>query len=95
VIAYDPLGSIADNPSRYLVSFLSGAPDAAGVMGADAGDVGPERFVVHGRELYAWHPAGVHNSKLAKLLSERRLGVTATARNWNTVTRLLELADEN
>jgi uncharacterized protein (DUF1697 family) len=95
VIAYDPLGSIVDNPSRYLVSFLSGAPDAAGVMGADAGDVGPERFVVHGRELYAWHPAGVHNSKLAKLLSERRLGVTATARNWNTVTRLLELADEN
>ncbi len=93
VIAYDPLGRVADNPSRYLVSFLSGKPDPAVVREAKATDVGSERFIVHGREIYAWHPKGVHNSKLVKVLSERRLGVTATARNWNTVTKLLELAD--
>jgi uncharacterized protein (DUF1697 family) len=93
VIARDPLGEVADNPSRYLVSFLSGQPDAAAVRMAQAAEVGPERFVVIGREIYAWHPDGVHSSKLAKVLSEKRLGVTATARNWNTVTKLLELAD--
>jgi uncharacterized protein (DUF1697 family) len=94
VIAHDPLGAVADNPSRYLVSFLSGKPSAAGVKEAKAIDVDPEQFVVHGREIYAWHPDGVHNSRLAKVLSEKRLGVTATARNWNTVTKLLELANE-
>jgi uncharacterized protein (DUF1697 family) len=94
VIARDPLGDVADNPSRYLVSFLSAKPDPARVREAAAVDVGPERFIVSGREIYAWHPDGVHASKLAKVLSERRLGVTATARNWNTVTKLLELADE-
>jgi uncharacterized protein (DUF1697 family) len=56
--------------------------------------IGRDRFVAHGRELYAWHPDGSRDSALAKLLSEKRLGVTATARNWNTVRKLLELADE-
>jgi uncharacterized protein (DUF1697 family) len=54
-----------------------------------------ERFVVRGQEVYAWHPAGVARSKLWALLAGRGLGVTATARNWTTVTKLLELADEN
>lgn len=94
VIAKNPLGDVARDPSRYLVSFLSAEPDATLVREAAAVDVRPEQFVVSGREIYAWHPDGVHASKLAKVLSERRLGVTATARNWNTVTKLLELADE-
>jgi uncharacterized protein (DUF1697 family) len=93
VVARNPLADVADNPSRYLVSFLSGKPDAAGVREAEGVDVAPERFAVHGREIYAWHPGGVHNSRLANVLSEKRLGVTATARNWNTVLKLLELAD--
>ena len=45
------------------------------------------------REAYAWLPADVPRSKVAVLLSERKLGVTSTVRNWNTVTRLLALAD--
>jgi uncharacterized protein (DUF1697 family) len=59
----------------------------------EAADVAPEQFVLEGRELYAWHPGGVQRSKLNKLLAQR-LGLTATARNWNTVTTLLALADE-
>jgi len=47
---------------------------------------------VNGRELYSWHPGGVGRSELAKRLSERSLGVTATARNWNTLEKLLALA---
>jgi uncharacterized protein (DUF1697 family) len=56
--------------------------------------VAPERFVVSGREIYTWHPDGIQRSKLNTALSGKRLGVTATARNWNTVTKLLALADE-
>ena len=93
VVERDPLGDVATNTSRYLVSFLSAKPSAAAVRELKKADVSPEQFVLSGRELYAWHPAGVHRSKLNPLV-ERRLGVTATARNWNTVQRLLELADE-
>ena len=52
-----------------------------------------ERLVAVGRELYAWHPAGVARSKLWNRLAGPRLGVVATARNWTTVTALLEMAE--
>jgi uncharacterized protein (DUF1697 family) len=93
VVARNPLRKVADNPSRYLVSFLAAKPDPKLVRELTKLDVAPEQFVVDGRELYAWHPDGVQRSTLNKALAEGRLGVTATARNWNTVTKLLALAD--
>ena len=48
-----------------------------------------------GRELYSWHPDGMGRSKLGRLLSDKGLGVTATSRNWATVTAVLALADES
>jgi uncharacterized protein (DUF1697 family) len=55
---------------------------------------GSERVVVDGREVYAWHPDGIQRSALAAMLAGKKLGVTATARNWNTVEKLLALAEE-
>jgi len=49
---------------------------------------------VCGREIHVWCANGVYGSRLLQVLSERRLGVTVTARNWRTVTRLLALASE-
>jgi uncharacterized protein (DUF1697 family) len=93
VIKRNPLGKVADNPSRYMVSFLSAKPSAKVVRELAKVDVAPEQFIVSGREIYAWYPNGFQRAKLGKVLSEQRLGVAATARNWNTVTKLLELAD--
>jgi uncharacterized protein (DUF1697 family) len=93
VVRRNPLGKVAKNPKRYQVSFLATKPAAALVRKLEAAVVPPERFAAVGRELYAWHPEGVARSKLWTLLASRDLGVTATARNWTTVTKLLELAD--
>lgn len=94
VMARDPFGALITEPKRYQVTFL--AADAEPGMAERAQEVAlpSERVVVDGREIYAWHPDGLARSKLAALLADKRLGVTATARNWNTVTKLLELADE-
>jgi uncharacterized protein (DUF1697 family) len=92
VVQRNPLRDVADEPRRYQVSFLSAAPDPRVVRELATADVAPEQVVVIGREIYAWHPDGIQRSPLVKLLSERRLGVTATARNWSTVTKLLALA---
>jgi uncharacterized protein (DUF1697 family) len=94
VIERDPFGDEAADPARYQVSFLSAEPDPAGVAELEGAEVAPERVAVLGREVYAWHPGGVGRSELAKLITDRRLGVEVTARNWRTVTKLLELADE-
>ena len=93
VVARDPLGKVAKNPSRYLVSFLRSKPPAKVVRELTAEEVAPEQLVIVGREAYSWHPGGFQQSKLRRLLAQR-LGVTATGRNWSTVTRLLALADE-
>jgi uncharacterized protein (DUF1697 family) len=76
------------------VSFLAGKLPAETVRRLEAAAAEPERLVVDGVEIYAWHPTGVARSKLWALLAGRDLGVTATARNWTTVTKLLELAEK-
>jgi uncharacterized protein (DUF1697 family) len=94
VVALDPLGDVADEHKLYQVSFLSAEPDPEAIGKIAEADVAPERFVHVGREIYAWHPQGIHSSRLARLLSDKRLGVIVTARNWKTTTKLLEMADE-
>lgn len=93
VVRRDPLGKVATDPKRYQVSFLSEKLDPAVVRKLREAAVEPEQLVVSGREVYAWHPRGVARSKLWTQLAGRSLGVTATSRNWTTVTSLLELAD--
>jgi uncharacterized protein (DUF1697 family) len=92
VVARNPLAEVAVDPKRYQVSFLESEPDPA-VLERIAGlKAEPERLVAIGRELYAWHPDGIGRSKLWNKLAGTGLGVRATARNWTTVTRLLEMA---
>jgi uncharacterized protein (DUF1697 family) len=46
---------------------------------------------VDGREVFVWWPQGAHRARLTHAFLERRLKVTATARNWNTVEKLLAM----
>ena len=94
VVARDPLADVAKDPSRYLVTFLRAKPAAKLVRELRAADVVPEQVVVSGREVYTWHADGIQNSPLAKLLSKSGVSGAGTNRNWRTVTKLLELADE-
>lgn len=94
VVQRNPLAELADSPKRYQVSFLSHELEAEAVTRLESLVLAPEALVVHGREIYAWHPEGVARSKLWNGLASNSLGVTATARNWTTVTTLLEMASE-
>ena len=85
---------MATNGSRYLVSFLSKRLPAKAARELEAAEIAPSQLVIDGREIYAWYPDGVQRAPIAKLLADERLGVVSTARNWNTVTKLLELLDD-
>ena len=91
VVKRNPLGDVATEPKRYQVTFLADKPSADAVRALEGTVAGEERVICHGREIYSWHPDGVARSKLATALSGKKLG-TATARNWTTVTTLLEMA---
>jgi uncharacterized protein (DUF1697 family) len=94
VVERNPLRKVATDGSRHVVSFLSRRLPAAVARELEAADVAPERVAISGREIYAWYPNGIQRSPLGKLLDDSRLGVVSTARNWNTVVKLLELASE-
>ena len=92
IVKRNPLAKVAKNPKRYQVSFLATKAPAELVRKLESAVVAPEQVRVVGREIYAWHPEGIARSKLWALLAGRQLGVTATSRNWTTVTKLLELS---
>lgn len=87
----NPLAQVALEPKRYQVTFLAEPlkPERLDELAALAAD--GERFVAHGRELYAWHPGGVARSRLWAKLGGTGLGVKATSRNWSTVLALREM----
>jgi uncharacterized protein (DUF1697 family) len=90
-VGANPLGTEPENPSRYFVAFLAAEPPADKAAAFAALSFEPDRFWLRGREAYLWCPDGAARTKLTNATLEKRLGVTATSRNWNTVTRLAEL----
>ena len=94
VVERNPLQKVAKNATRYQVSFLDRKPTRDVMRRVEEAAAPAERVVAIGREIYAWHPEGIGRSRLWTLLAGQHLGVTATARNWTTVTKLLALAQE-
>jgi uncharacterized protein (DUF1697 family) len=88
VVKANPLEGVAKDPKRYQVTFFEAKPDSKLIRKLDELAVPEERLAHSGREIYAWHPAGVARSKVWNELA--RSG--GTSRNWTTVTKLLDLA---
>jgi len=81
-------------PGRLLVAFLAapiGEEAKALLMKLKAGR---EEIQFGDREIYLHLPDGAGVSKLAAALTEKKIGVNVTARNWNTVNALLKMAEE-
>ncbi|MFD7504901.1 DUF1697 domain-containing protein [Streptomyces sp. NPDC059850] len=90
----NPYPAAVAEPKTLHVVFLSDVPtDTSALDALNAAAYAPHEFRLIGREIYLHVPGGLGRSKLAAKLGNPRLGVTATARNWNTVTKLLALAD--
>ena len=51
-----------------------------------------EKFKLHEKVFYLYAPDGVGHSKLAAKV-EQCMGIPATARNWNTVNKLISMVD--
>ena len=92
VIARCPYPEADERPKHVHVTFLNGEVHGERVATLKEMDFGEEAFEVSGRELFAWHPNGLGRSELAKELA-KGAGPDGTSRNWNTVTKLLALAD--
>ena len=93
VIAGNPLLGRATDLSRLMAIFLSAAPEPGLLVAHDPTAPAPEDIVLGDRVIYQWCPDGVLAAPGVAAFAERHLGVTATARNWKTVTRLAARLD--
>jgi uncharacterized protein (DUF1697 family) len=91
VIARNPFPGVEG--SKLAVWFLSDDPGEEAREKVRALDMPPEKLHVEARELYIYFPEGMARPKLNLGKIDRALKVAATARNWNTVTKLLEMAE--
>jgi uncharacterized protein (DUF1697 family) len=91
-IAENPFArAAAERPHRLMVNFLDGVPED-GAAERLAAFKGPERLNLKSDHLYIDYAEGVARSKLTTSFLYKVLKVAATGRNWNTTTKLLEMA---
>lgn len=94
IIASNPFPKEAKaDPSHVVVMCMKGIRKPLDAKSLQAAIKGPEVVRTHGRELYAWYPAGIGTSKLTNAVIEKNLGTRGTARNWNTVLKLAAILD--
>ena len=94
VISNNPFAKRKEiEPGKLHVIFLTEELSPEARKQLEAAKAGPEEIKSGSREVYVYYPDGMGKSKLPPLL-DRILKKAGTARNWNTVTALLELADK-
>lgn len=89
-VAGNPFKAATSEPKSLHLYFMAEAPPSPDHAALSRIRVGAEAFEFRGRVFYLHTPHGFPTSKLAAN-AERLIGIDATARNWNTVTRLLEM----
>jgi uncharacterized protein (DUF1697 family) len=95
VVAGNPFPQQAtDDPGHLVVMFLKTAPPSKSVDALQAAIAGPEIVRGRGKELYIYYPDGIGHSKFTGASIEKKLGSRGTARNWNTVLKLLALSSD-
>jgi uncharacterized protein (DUF1697 family) len=91
VVAGNPFpDEAASNPKLLQVTFRAEPLEPEDLAGLKERAGATEKVAGNGREIYSWHPDGIARSKLAMALTPKY--AAATARNWATVTKLLEMA---
>lgn len=94
VLAANPFSNMAKkDPSHLLVMTLAKKAKAGAKVDLARVYSGPEEIEIKSENVYLTYPSGIGKSKLTNALLEKHVGV-GTARNWNTLTKLLVIAEE-
>ena len=95
VIARNPFRSRRGiDPSKLLVTFLASNPAAEALERVLKVNTEPEEVHIDGREVYIYFPNGMARPKISWVAIEKKLKTSGTGRNWNSVTKLLEIAEK-
>lgn len=82
------------NEEKLHVTFLTETPDKAKIESIKDLDYSPDRFIIIDKKIFLYCPNGYGITKLSNNFFENKLKVSATTRNWKTVNKLVEIAEE-
>jgi uncharacterized protein (DUF1697 family) len=89
--AANPFPQAEAEPKTLHLYFLANKPKEPDLKALEALANGDEQFKLTDQVFYLFAPAGIGRSKLAERV-DKALGVPTTARNWRTVSTILEMA---
>jgi uncharacterized protein (DUF1697 family) len=81
-------------PGKLLVTFLAKDPGQEARDEVLAMKIEPEELRMGFREYYVYFPSGAGQSKLPTAAIAKALKEPGTGRNWNSVTKMLEMAEK-
>jgi uncharacterized protein (DUF1697 family) len=76
------------------VLFLHDKPSESQIQKVANIDYPPDKFRIIGREIFIYCPNGFGRTKLYTNFFEQKMGVVGTARNWKTITTILNIAEK-
>jgi uncharacterized protein (DUF1697 family) len=95
IIASNPFLQEENIPVENLyVTFLSGNPLPSDIENIRKYDYLPDRIISKNSEVYLYCPVSYGKTKFSNAFLEKKLNVKATTRNWKTVLKMIELANE-
>lgn len=89
-VSQNPFPAAAENHKTLHFYFLESAPANPDLALLESVKIESEQFELIDTVFYLHAPDGIGRSKLATKV-ERALGVAATARNWRSVSKILEM----
>jgi len=93
IVQRGPVLSAKADKDKLLVMFLTSVPPPAAqaeLRKWHASKELKEMLEIRGPEIYLYYPDGVGRSKLTNAVIESKLDTAGTARNWNTLVKLVE-----
>jgi uncharacterized protein (DUF1697 family) len=81
-------------PSKLLVTFFSADPGEKARTQVRAIQCAPDELFIEGREAYIYFANGAGHPTLSWAEILKTLKVSGTARNWNSVTKILGMAEK-
>lgn len=91
-VSANPFQKAAGKPASLQLYFLAEIPLSPDLDGVHRDQSADEAFHLQDKVFYLYAPNGIGRSRLASRV-ERHLGVSATARNLRTTTKVLALAE--
>jgi uncharacterized protein (DUF1697 family) len=80
--------------SKMAVIFLHNIPSDIQILKVLDINYPPDKFRILGKEIFIYCPNGFGRTKLYTNFFEKKMGITGTARNWKTITAILNIAEK-